>query len=101
MQIRKRTASTGLVYGVVSLVILGIVLILASIIYFAFGNSIPTGLVNATQQSTINQYVLAGSQALSLLRVLLIVGAGGLVIAAVFAYFTFGRRVLKFLHVTK
>ena len=88
----KRRHATGLIFGVVSVVVLGMVLILGALVYFAFGNAIPTGLVTGAQVSTLNSIINTGASALSLLEVLLIVAAAGLIIAGVFTYMAFGRR---------
>ncbi len=71
---------------------MGIVLILGALVFFAFGNSLPTGLVTGAQQSTLTSIINTGSAALTLLEVILIVAAAGLIIAAVFAYLAMGRR---------
>jgi hypothetical protein len=90
IEFKRRHGSMGVVFAVVSIVVLGIVLVLASIVFFAFGNSLPTGLVSASQQSTVNSIVSAGQSAIGLLEVTLIVAAAGVIIAAVFAFMGFG-----------
>jgi drug/metabolite transporter (DMT)-like permease len=92
---RKRVGALGVVFGVVTVVILGIVLILGALVFFAFSNSLPTGLVTGAQQSTLNSIVATGASAISLLEVVLIVAAAGLIIAAVFAYMAISRRKLR------
>ena len=92
---KKRAGSLGVVFGIVTVVIMGIVLILGALVFFAFSNSLPTGLVTGAQQSTLNSIVNTGASALSLLEVVLIVAAAGLIIAAVFAYMALGRRKVR------
>ena len=65
----------GLIFAVITIVVLGIVIILGALIFFAFGNALPTGLVTGAQVSTLNSIVAIGSQSLQLLEVLLIVAA--------------------------
>ena len=91
----KRRASMGVVFGVVTVVILGIVIILGALVFFAFANTLPTGLVTGAQQSTLNSIVNTGASALNLLQVVLIVAAAGLIIAAVFTYMALGRRTVR------
>ena len=92
-----RRGATGIVFGVVTVVVLGIVLILGALVFFAFSNTLPTGLVTGAQQSTLNSIVSTGSSSLQLLEVVLIVAAAGLIIAAVFAYMAIGRRLVRYL----
>lgn len=91
----KRRGALGVVFGVVTVVVLGIVLILGALVFFAFSNSLPTGLVTGAQNSTLNSIVGTGSSAIALMEVILIVAAAGLIIAAVFAYMAIGRRKLR------
>jgi hypothetical protein len=96
----KRHGFTAPVYGMISIVIMGMVLILGALVFFAFSNSIPTGLVTGAQQSTLNSIVNTGASALSLLEVVLIVAAAGLIIFTVLTYMSFGRRALKAIKAT-
>jgi ABC-type multidrug transport system permease subunit len=101
---QKRKGALGIVFGVVTVVVLGIVLILGALVFFAFGNSLPTGLVTGAQSSTLNSIIATGAAAISLLEVVLIVAAAGLIIAAVFTYMALGRRRVKaldFSHATQ
>jgi hypothetical protein len=91
----RRHGAMGIVFGVITVVVLGIVLILGALVFFAFSNSLPSGLVTGAQQSTLNSIVATGASSLALLEVVLIVAAAGLIIAAVFAYMAIGRRKLK------
>lgn len=93
---KKRHGFTAPVYGMISIVIMGMVLILGALVFFAFSNSIPTGLVTGAQQSTLNSIVNTGASALSLLEVVLIVAAAGLIIFTVLTYMSFGRRAVKY-----
>ncbi len=97
----RRSGAMGVVFGIVPVVVMGIVLILGALVFFAFGNSLPTGLVTGAQQSTLTSIINTGSAALTLLEVILIVAAAGLIIAAVFAYMALGRRTPKALPVPK
>ena len=98
---KKRHGFTAPVYGMISIVIMGMVLILGALVFFAFSNSIPTSLVTGAQQSTLNSIVGTGASALSLLEVVLIVAAAGLIIFTVLTYMSFGRRVLKAVKATE
>lgn len=91
----RRPGAMGVVFGIVTVVVMGIVLILGALVFFAFGNSLPTGLVTGAQQSTLTSIISTGSASLTLLEVILIVAAAGLIIAAVFAYMAIGRRKVR------
>jgi hypothetical protein len=90
IQSKRRHGSLGVIFSVVFIVILGIVLVLASIVFFAFGNSLPSGLVSAAQQSTVNSIINVGQSAIALLEILLITPAAATIIAAIFVFMGFG-----------
>lgn len=92
---RKRSGSMGLIFAVITIVVLGIVIILGALIFFAFGNSLPTGLVTGAQLSTLATIISTGSSSLQLLEVLLIVAAAGTIIAGIFVYMAVGRRRVR------
>jgi len=91
----RRSGSMGLIFAVVTIVVLGIVIILGALIFFAFGNALPTGLVTGGQVSTLATIISVGSSSLQLLEVLLIVAAAGTIIAGIFVYMAVGRRRIR------
>jgi len=80
-----------LVTGVIILGVIGIVIVIVYVVVASFGNNIPTGTLSAGQQSTLTTLINATGNSLSLVSVLEIVVAAGLIIGGIFAFLHFAR----------
>jgi hypothetical protein len=80
-----------LVTGVIILGVIGIVVVIVYIVVASFGNNIPVGTLSAGQQSTLTTLINASGNSLSLVSVLEIVVAAGLIIGGIFAFLSFAR----------
>jgi hypothetical protein len=84
-------AALQLVTGVIILGTIGIVIVIIYVVVAAFGNNVPTSTLSPSQQSTLTTLINAAGNSLSLVSVLEIVIAAGLIIGGIFAFLHFAR----------
>lgn len=88
---RRSRPGIQLVTGVIILGVIGIVIVIVYVVVSSFGNNIPAGTLSSGQQSTLTTLINAAGNSLSLVSVLEIVTAAGLIIGGIFAFLSFAR----------